>query len=281
MADKKEVRSLENVKASASTEKRRRLGSAVDKSALALRNSSKTSESIDQEDEAEVPTEDKRVVGTRKERLCLGLILGILLFLILALLAGILVASFLLDQKIESLAEDLKIQIGIVKKCVSPNIAFKAAIKEETWTNEDKDSKFDDHDRRSKFVLGDKVKFDHQLLDTSNSYDTTTGEFTCPVSGLYQISVHIGVFNDLAMFALKRDGETISTVLADKRNAVDWGSATPSVTVLLTKGNKVRVECITWHVTPSWLVERHEKNHEMTNLNTFSGYLIRSSDCDF
>jgi len=121
MADKKEVGSLENVKASASTDKRKRLGSAVDKNALAPSSSIETSEAKDQDDEAEeVPTEDKRVVGTKKERLCLGLILGIILFLLLALLAGIIISSFLLDQKIEILRqemkEDMKRQVGLDPK---------------------------------------------------------------------------------------------------------------------------------------------------------------------
>jgi len=195
MSYKKELGSLENVKESRSVEKRKRLGSAVDKSALAGTSSFEISKALDKDD-AGIQTEDRR-----KERLCLGLILGILLFLLLALLAGILVASFLLDQKIERLGEDLKIQIGIFKKCVSPNIAFKAAIKKETWTNHNT------NDRSFKFEPGAKVIFDEVLLDTSKSYDSTKGVFTCPVSGLYLISLHVGVVSQLAMFALTKDGQ--------------------------------------------------------------------------
>ena len=118
---------------------------------------------------------------------------------------------------------------------------------------------------------GDRIIYRHPIVNPGGHYNISTGEYTCPVSGIYffQFTVHAhlnqAIDNELANAELIKNGSAFAEV---------YMSHTTFKTIYVTLSSAVIVMCSAGERV--WVESNHDNNHlhNWHNLNGFSGFLI-------
>ncbi|XP_068567619.1 complement C1q-like protein 4 [Cebidichthys violaceus] len=108
------------------------------------------------------------------------------------------------------------------------------------------------------------VRYQHVYLNLGNGYDSQSGTFTAPRSGVYSLAVTVhsdGVIGPGAHLAV--NGQVVASLQENKSQDVE-DSATAVVSVKLKAGDKVAVNL----PKGSLICDRH------SYLNTFTGFLL-------
>ncbi|XP_076104037.1 complement C1q-like protein 3 [Mytilus galloprovincialis] len=159
----------------------------------------------------------------------------------------------------------LSVDIGITASCISEDLlrtllAIKGSCKQE---NVDKPAFF-------AFLKSDLtssgtqvIKFQDARINIGNHYNPTTGIFTAPIQGIYQISCTIvGYDTHVFYYMITVNGSPYT--LGNTSSGGSYNSQTSTVLMNLKKGDRVYVE----HRGGS------QKAHANTN-TYFSGYLLQ------
>ena len=159
------------------------------------------------------------------------------------------------SKRLTQVIEHQQRDIPRLKACVSTSVvAFKAHFK------------YFDDDKLT--VSVDKViKWNSAEFNQGRAYDTSTGEFTCVTEGLYAFKVHVQGNQDAKVcLNLQLNGLRKVGLYKDRLDQVD--DASMSYVGELKRGDKVKVftSC--------------ESTLYQISFNYFSGYLIRSADCN-
>ena len=118
---------------------------------------------------------------------------------------------------------------------------------------------------------GDRIIYHYPIINPEGHYSTSTGEYTCPVSGIYffQFSIHAqlnqAINNELADAELVKNGQAFAEI---------YMSHTTSNNIYATLSSVVIVQCSVGEKI--WVESNHPNNHlhNWHNLNRFSGFLI-------
>merc|ERR1712087_576529 len=118
-----------------------------------------------------------------------------------------------------------------------------------------------------------KVKFDRVFTNVGSGYESTTGVFTCPQSGLYMFNVHALARNDSDMWLeLHHNYHYVFSVWGHTDN--DYSAASNAALLQLTKGDEVYVVS-----TEGYYSELYGYPSEV--YCTFTGYLVSPISQDF
>ena len=113
------------------------------------------------------------------------------------------------------------------------------------------------------YTPGQVVVFNHEVTNIGQHYNTSTGVFTCPVSGYYVFDVHImGQVDKNAEVVIRHNGANLAWAFADDK--YDYQSGSLYVNIVLKTGDTVEVASY----TTSFF------NHGGGKFTTFSGHLI-------
>ena len=148
-----------------------------------------------------------------------------------------------------------KSRIGNRRATAAGNIAFSAFL---------------DHDT----AIGNAgvVKYNVLLSNDGNGYNTFTGVFTVPVTGVYFFTFTLNINNKFASARLVKDGQTLAATVAE---SIDSGSShrhessSNTVIVHATAGQSVWVESFYYGSSTLWSGSSYP-------VNTFSGFLLFS-----
>ena len=160
--------------------------------------------------------------------------------------------------------EKQQLDISRLHACVSTSVAFAAHMSHSSFPS-------DSHELIVKWdVLFTIVKWDVVTLNQGGAYDTSTGMFTCDTSGLYAFDVHVqGHFGTRVCLQLQKNGDRLVGLFKHAHDHTD--DASLSHVVELQQGDEVGV----FTSCTSVLYQEY-----VDELNYFSGYLIRSADCN-
>jgi len=148
-----------------------------------------------------------------------------------------------------------------LKTCFSAFVAFDAAIS---------------YSRFSSYTLsipsGQTVVFDDVSINQGGAYDSSTGVFTCSVTGVYEFQVHAqGAAGKYVILQLEKNGQELFDLVADNEDFVD---AFLSHIVRLSVGDTVSVKC----TYPS-VMYAEGSGSNWYRLNYFTGKLLHIQDC--
>ncbi|CAC5418637.1 C1QL [Mytilus coruscus] len=94
--------------------------------------------------------------------------------------------------------------------------------------------------RHTPFSGNDILKFDNVDTNIGNNYDPTTGKFTAPKAGLYQIVCTIqGLGTSAVTFQIQKNNDLFDRGYAGGR---DWHAVTRVLLMQLKEGDKVFVQ---------------------------------------
>ena len=147
--------------------------------------------------------------------------------------------------------------------CVSTSVAFMALMSYARFTS-----------NTLTVSPGAIVKWDSVTLNQGEAYNSSTGEFTCVTSGLYAFDVHVQGFVGTAVcFQLQKNSVRLVGLYKDNNDSKD--DASLSHVVELLQGDVVKVGA-------SYLSGLYQEStvKNIDRVNYFSGYLIRSDDCN-
>ncbi|XP_048238284.1 complement C1q tumor necrosis factor-related protein 4-like [Haliotis rufescens] len=89
--------------------------------------------------------------------------------------------------------------------------------------------------------VGNTVKYDHVFTNIDNAYDPTTGEFTCPQTGIYVFQYHsLSRSNETLWVSLYQDYMYVNTAYAHTTN--DFAAAGNDAVLHLTRGDHVSIQ---------------------------------------
>ena len=112
----------------------------------------------------------------------------------------------------------------------------------------------------------DAIKFNDVTLNIGNGYNPSTGKFTAPIDGIYQISVSYLQRNGYMSYVqLIKDGKLYSYLHANHKN---HDQLSKTVLMQLKKGQSVRPRGSVWYKSSSYAV------YGSGRYTTFAGYLI-------
>ncbi|XP_053168435.1 complement C1q and tumor necrosis factor-related protein 9-like isoform X3 [Hemicordylus capensis] len=86
------------------------------------------------------------------------------------------------------------------------------------------------------------IKFNKVMYNSLNHYNTATGKFTCPFSGVYYFTYHITVYSYSARVALVKNGNRMIYTLDTYQNSED--QAAGGTILELQKGDQVWLEVV-------------------------------------
>nr|QBS36528.1 C1q [Sinonovacula constricta] len=118
------------------------------------------------------------------------------------------------------------------------------------------------------FVADDNVVFDQVFINEGGAYSSTSGLFTCPVSGIYLFQFHaLSRESSNAWMELYHNADYIASVFAHAEQ--DYASAGNSAIIKVTKGDTVYIKAVD---ATGYPVNLYGATDEV--YNTFSGYLL-------
>ena len=107
------------------------------------------------------------------------------------------------------------------------------------------------------------IVFDQLITNIGEAYDPSSGVFTCPLSGTYQLFVTVlSGFNTKVESGLVVNDIEVARLYSGAQNA--HGSSTAAMIFLLKKGDRVSVRVL-----------YQPTSHVHGIYSTFSGYLLR------
>ena len=123
-------------------------------------------------------------------------------------------------------------------------------------------------DKPAATLSGSTIILDHAATNVGNAYDTTTGVFTAPVSGLYdfQASIMPSEPGHQSYARLLVNGRLVAIAVADTEHN-QWDQSTVRAVVHVTANQQVRLEAYGYSNYYSASAEPY---------TTFSGYLIKA-----
>lgn len=122
-------------------------------------------------------------------------------------------------------------------------------------------------------TLQENTVFPEILINEQAAYDTTTGEFTCPVSGIYMFSVVIAVRGSgESWIRLKVNGGVIFNAVAEGSGSSSQDLQGGNMAIVkLNKGDRV------W-VSGSGSLPGNSGGNSNTRTSTFTGVLLHPTD---
>lgn len=121
---------------------------------------------------------------------------------------------------------------------------------------------------RSNIGIGQAIKFDRVHLNDGNAYNSHTGIFTAPQSGVYMFAyffAHAGASTGQAWLRLMHDGKTINAAVSDISDRWQDTQGGNFAFIRLTSGNSVWIE--SWHEDDAFI-------DGIDGFTTFSGALL-------
>ncbi|KAL4217383.1 hypothetical protein ACF0H5_023834 [Mactra antiquata] len=116
---------------------------------------------------------------------------------------------------------------------------------------------------------GERVAFDSLYTNIGSAYDTNTGIFNCPFSGIYLFQVHTMASQDKSSWLeLYHNSYYIFSLYGHSNN--EYGAASNSVILRLSKGDQVYVRSVNSKYGAS--TDIYGQVDEI--YSTFSGYLL-------
>lgn len=90
---------------------------------------------------------------------------------------------------------------------------------------------------------GDLLKFNRKILNT-NYYNTTSGQFTCPVTGIYLITFTLSKYRTDNLYLSVQKQDTIVMQGIDTNEANDWTTVTNSRLVECVRGERMVMRAV-------------------------------------
>jgi len=163
---------------------------------------------------------------------------------------------------LEQIMANQTAELSELKSCASAHVAFYATLPHD---------RFAANGLLSQFVIGETVNWNNVSLNQGGGYNATTGEFTCPVSGVYAFHVHTqGAPSSTICLDLKVN-ETPRVGLHKGVNT-QRNEATLTHVVQLQRGDRVAVD-----VSCGTVLLETVALHG----NYFTGHLISAGGCNF
>ncbi|XP_052265372.1 ectin-like isoform X2 [Dreissena polymorpha] len=127
--------------------------------------------------------------------------------------------------------------------------------------------------RKGQTVVFDRVLTNIASTQSGGSYNATTGVFTAPLSGVYVFSCSIMAYDtSFTHVALHKNNIPLSTMYVNGRSGHNFDSAASTVTVSLTKGDRVYAK----HIDNDQGLE----GIYYAGQSTFTGFLVQRQHDD-
>ncbi|KAK3587201.1 hypothetical protein CHS0354_016897 [Potamilus streckersoni] len=123
--------------------------------------------------------------------------------------------------------------------------------------------------------IGQLISFDRVALNIGNGFDATTGTFTCPVAGIYFVTVSLmSYLNNELKAELVQDGNNIAGVYTAGGSSSIDNQGSNSVVTRCEAGQKLLVRAFDISGSKIW-------GHPDYRWSTFSGFLLYPVETEF
>ncbi|XP_060557363.1 complement C1q and tumor necrosis factor-related protein 9-like [Ruditapes philippinarum] len=157
-----------------------------------------------------------------------------------------------MKEVVSNVTSAVKAKLLELQDTVTPTVAFKARLKS-----------------RTAVVGGQTIVFPVLIFKEGDAYNSGTGKFTAPISGVYMFSLAFCVYSKKSLtVSIMVEGTRYSTSLFDGDDG--HGCSSADTVAIVTAGQEVWVEVISGGTSTGTITD-HSDSYRW---NTFSGALI-------